>query len=55
MPSVQEESSLREAIRTTLVQLCKVGVSYQAELAIEGTIGVTVDRQQVSPYYIAQY
>ena len=47
MPTMQEESSLREAIRTTLVQLCKVGVSYQAELAIEGTIGVTVDRQQV--------
>ncbi len=47
MPPFQEESSLREAIRTTLVQLCKVGVAYQTELNIEGTIGVTVDRQQV--------
>ncbi len=47
MAPCPEESSLREAIRTTLVQLCKVGVSYQLELAIEGTVGVTVDRQQV--------
>lgn len=47
MAPLQDGHSLQEAIRTTLLQLCKVGVAYQSELAIKGTLGVTVDRRQV--------
>ncbi len=42
-----EGVSLQEAIRTTLAQLCKVGVVYQSAVAISGTIGVTIDKRQV--------
>lgn len=42
----QDDFGLQEAIKTTLVQLCKVGVIYQCELAIAGTVGVTVDRKR---------
>ena len=42
----QDDFGIQEAIKTTLVQLCKVGVVYQSELAIAGTVGVTVDRRR---------
>ncbi len=47
MPPLLDETGLREAISTTVVQLCKVGVAYQSDLSIKGTIGVTVDKRQV--------
>ena len=47
MLATSDGQHLREAIKTTLLQLCKVGVSYQNEISIEGTIGVTIDRKNI--------
>lgn len=47
MPPLCEGPGLEEAIRTTLLQLCKVGVTYQAELSLKGTIGLTIDKKEV--------
>ena len=47
MAPLSEDTHLEEAIRTTLSQLCKVGVTYNTELSIDGTIGVTVDKKNV--------
>ena len=47
MAPLAEDTHLEEAIRTTLSQLCKVGITYNTELSIDGTIGVTVDRKNV--------
>lgn len=47
MPGFQDESHLEEAIKTTLMQLCKLGTFFQTELLIEGTIGLTIDKKKV--------
>ena len=47
MPPLSDDYGLQEAIKTTLVQLCKGGVGYQCELTIAGTVGVTVDKKKV--------
>lgn len=47
MAPLSEDVHLEEAIRTTLSQLCKVGVTFNTELSIDGTIGVTVDKKSV--------
>lgn len=47
MAPLAEDTHLEEAIRTTLSQLCKVGITYNTELSIDGTIGVTVDKKNV--------
>lgn len=45
--SQQEKSLLQDAVKTMMAQICKVGVTYQNELQIEGTVVVTVDQQKV--------
>lgn len=47
MLAASDGAQLREAIKTTLIQLCKVGITYQREIAIEGTIGVTIDKKNI--------
>jgi len=54
MAPLLEGGNLQEAIRTTLTQLCKIGLSYQSELRVEGTLGVTVDSCQVILVHFAE-
>ena len=43
----QESCLLRDAIRTMMLQICKVGVTYSTDLVVEGTVAVTVDHSKV--------
>jgi hypothetical protein len=47
LPAQQEGCLLRDAVRTMMAQICKVGVAYNNDVVIEGTVVVTVDRQKV--------
>lgn len=47
LPAQQEDYLLRDAVRTMMAQICKVGVAFSSDLLIEGTIAITVDRQKV--------
>lgn len=47
MCSQQEKYLLQDAVKTMMAQICKVGVTYQSELHIEGTVVVTADQQKV--------
>ena len=47
MHVLQDGRQIQEAIRTMLLQLCRVGVIYENELSIVGTLGVTIDKKTV--------
>jgi Zinc finger, C2H2 type/Zinc-finger of C2H2 type len=47
LPVHQEGCLLKDVVRIMMAQICKVGVPYNSDLLIEGTVTVTVDKQKV--------
>lgn len=46
MSPTQEDSLLNKTVKTMMSQVCKFALTYCCEVLIEGTIGVTVDKQK---------
>lgn len=47
MSPVQDDNLLHKTVKTMMSQVCKIALTYCCELLIEGTIGVTIDKQKM--------